>query len=154
MGHSGGDRQDYENHDVHLSTVGAQVSNDIIVNCFEKAVSACSLQEYSCEEELQWFLAYLLKKATMMEIEREVRTQTTYYTNERGLLEIASNRVKGRRRSKGSVDIVCKGAQRSGRSRSSILQAKNKNCTMAKDSEGMRRSFAISKVVQDAICSP
>jgi hypothetical protein len=86
-----------------------ELSKDLVIDCFEAAVTACGVQEYSREEELQWYLAYLLGKATGMRIKREVRTETTYYTDERGLLEVASNRVKGRKRSGGFIDIVCDG---------------------------------------------
>ena len=76
-----------------------------IANCISEAARAHSRCPFIREEELKWFLSYLICRRIETNVEREARSQLTYVTDDDGKLVPATDPVPGRRRSYGRIDI-------------------------------------------------
>jgi hypothetical protein len=80
--------------------------DSLVAECIAGAAEAHLLQSFLKEEELQWFLAHEIRQRVGATVERERRTKDPYVTDGDGFLLLAKNRIEGRRRSYGRIDIA------------------------------------------------
>lgn len=78
----------------------------LVAACLADSVSAHLRQPFLQEEEFQWFFAYRLGQRMGTRIQRETRTSMTYLTDGEGYLVSAPQKIRGRTRKPGRIDLT------------------------------------------------